>query len=161
MQRVLAAKNIAHAKGSTLMAGFLKLLPMFIIVVPGMISRILFADDIACINPEHCMQVCGSRAGCSNIAYPRLVMKLVPRGPPGLDDGRVMIAALMSDLDSIFNSASTIFTLDVYKLIRKSASSGTNDRGQDICGLYGGDHIAWCPSSWRCKEARCTFTSRR
>ncbi|CAO2632403.1 Sodium/myo-inositol cotransporter [Lemmus lemmus] len=122
VQRVLAAKNIAHAKGSTLMAGFLKLLPMFIIVVPGMISRILFVDDIACINPEHCMQVCGSRAGCSNIAYPRLVMKLVPVGLRGLMMA-VMIAALMSDLDSIFNSASTIFTLDVYKLIRKSASS--------------------------------------
>ncbi|XP_028940963.1 sodium/myo-inositol cotransporter isoform X1 [Antrostomus carolinensis] len=86
VQRVLAAKNIAHAKGSTLMAGFLKLLPMFIIVVPGMISRILFA---------------GLRG---------LMMA-------------VMIAALMSDLDSIFNSASTIFTLDVYKLIRKSATS--------------------------------------
>lgn len=122
VQRVLAAKNIAHAKGSTLMAGFLKLLPMFIIVVPGMISRILFADDLACINPEHCMQVCGSRAGCSNIAYPRLVMRLVPVGLRGLMMA-VMIAALMSDLDSIFNSASTIFTLDVYKLLRKGASS--------------------------------------
>ncbi|NXS08287.1 SC5A3 protein, partial [Neodrepanis coruscans] len=122
VQRVLAAKNIGHAKGSTLMAGFLKLLPMFIIVVPGMISRILFADDIACINPEHCFQVCGSRAGCSNIAYPRLVMKLVPVGLRGLMMA-VMIAALMSDLDSIFNSASTIFTLDVYKLVRKSATS--------------------------------------
>uniref|UniRef100_A0A8D0H1L5 Sodium/myo-inositol cotransporter n=1 Tax=Sphenodon punctatus TaxID=8508 RepID=A0A8D0H1L5_SPHPU len=122
VQRVLAAKNIAHAKGSTLMAGFLKLLPMFIIVIPGMISRILFADDIACINPEHCMKVCGSRAGCSNIAYPRLVMKLVPVGLRGLMMA-VMIAALMSDLDSIFNSASTIFTLDVYKLIRKNAAS--------------------------------------
>ncbi|XP_066476332.1 sodium/myo-inositol cotransporter isoform X2 [Tiliqua scincoides] len=123
VQRVLAAKNIAHAKGATLMAGILKLLPMFIIVVPGMISRILFTDDIACINPEHCMQVCGNRAGCSNIAYPRLVMKLVPVGLRGLMMA-VMIAALMSDLDSIFNSASTIFTLDVYKLlIRKNASS--------------------------------------
>lgn len=35
VQRVLAAKNIAHAKGSTVMAGFLKILPMFIIVIPG------------------------------------------------------------------------------------------------------------------------------
>ncbi|OCT93799.1 sodium/myo-inositol cotransporter [Xenopus laevis] len=122
VQRVLAAKNISHAKGSTLMAGFLKILPMFIIVIPGMISRILFVDDIACINPEHCMAVCGSRAGCSNIAYPRLVMKVLPVGLRGLMMA-VMIAALMSDLDSIFNSASTIFTLDIYKLMRKSASS--------------------------------------
>ncbi|XP_036401777.1 sodium/myo-inositol cotransporter [Megalops cyprinoides] len=122
VQRVLAAKNIAHAKGSTLMAGFLKILPMFIIVIPGMISRILFADEIVCISPEHCMQVCGSKAGCSNIAYPRLVMNIMPVGLRGLMMA-VMIAALMSDLDSIFNSASTIFTLDVYKMLRKRASS--------------------------------------
>lgn len=122
VQRVLAAKNISHAKGATLMAGFLKILPMFLIVIPGMISRIMFVEDIACINPEHCMAVCGSRAGCSNIAYPRLVMKVLPVGLRGLMMA-VMIAALMSDLDSIFNSASTIFTLDIYKYMRKSATS--------------------------------------
>ncbi|XP_036396138.1 sodium/myo-inositol cotransporter-like [Megalops cyprinoides] len=122
VQRVLAAKNIAHAKGSTLMAGFLKILPMFIIVIPGMISRILFPEELICISPEHCMEVCGSPAGCSNIAYPRLVMNIMPVGLRGLMMA-VMIAALMSDLDSIFNSASTIFTLDIYKMLRKHASS--------------------------------------
>ncbi|XP_061696824.1 sodium/myo-inositol cotransporter [Syngnathoides biaculeatus] len=121
VQRVLAAKNIAHAKCSTLMAGILKILPMFVIVIPGMISRILFADDIACIGPEHCMAVCGSQAGCSNIAYPRLVMAVMPVGLRGLMMA-VMIAALMSDLDSIFNSASTIFTLDIYQTFRKKAT---------------------------------------
>ncbi|KAM4608898.1 sodium/myo-inositol cotransporter [Polymixia lowei] len=121
VQRVLAAKNIAHAKGSTLMAGLLKVLPMFIIVIPGMISRILFTDEIACIGPEHCLAVCGSKAGCSNIAYPRLVMAVMPVGLRGLMMA-VMIAALMSDLDSIFNSASTIFTLDIYQTARRGAS---------------------------------------
>ncbi|XP_073329815.1 sodium/myo-inositol cotransporter [Pagrus major] len=121
VQRVLAAKNIAHAKGSTLMAGFLKVLPMFLIVIPGMISRILFADEIACIGPEHCLAVCGSQAGCSNIAYPRLVMAVMPVGLRGLMMA-VMIAALMSDLDSIFNSSSTIFTLDIYQTFRQKAS---------------------------------------
>ncbi|XP_061735132.1 sodium/myo-inositol cotransporter [Nerophis ophidion] len=121
VQRVLAAKNIVHAKCSTLMAGLLKILPMFVIVIPGMISRILFADEIACIGPEHCMAVCGSQAGCSNIAYPRLVMAVMPVGLRGLMMA-VMIAALMSDLDSIFNSASTIFTLDIYQTVRKKAS---------------------------------------
>lgn len=121
VQRVLAAKNIAHAKCATLMAGFLKILPMFLIVIPGMISRILFVDEIACIGPEHCMAVCGSQAGCSNIAYPRLVMAVMPVGLRGLMMA-VMIAALMSDLDSIFNSASTIFTLDVYQTFRQKAS---------------------------------------
>ncbi|KAM9805161.1 sodium/myo-inositol cotransporter [Neosynchiropus ocellatus] len=121
VQRVLAAKNIAHAKCSTLMAGFLKILPMFVIVIPGMISRIMFADEIACVGPEHCMAVCGSQAGCSNIAYPRLVMAVMPVGLRGLMMA-VMIAALMSDLDSIFNSASTIFTLDIYQGLRRKAS---------------------------------------
>ncbi|KAM3862015.1 sodium/myo-inositol cotransporter [Diretmus argenteus] len=121
VQRVLAAKNIAHAKGATLMAGFLKILPLFIIVIPGMISRILFTDELACIGPEHCMAVCGSHAGCSNLAYPRLVMSVMPVGLRGLMMA-VMIAALMSDLDSIFNSASTIFTLDIYKTARRAAS---------------------------------------
>ncbi|XP_042601932.1 sodium/myo-inositol cotransporter-like [Cyprinus carpio] len=122
VQRVLAARNLAHAKGSTLMAGFLKVLPMFIIVIPGMISRVLFADELACIGPEHCVQVCNSKAGCTNIAYPRLVMNVMPVGLRGLMMA-VMLAALMSDLDSIFNSASTIFTLDIYKMIRYHASS--------------------------------------
>nr|XP_057906785.1 sodium/myo-inositol cotransporter-like [Doryrhamphus excisus] len=143
MQRILAAKNIVHAKGSTIMAGLLKILPMFVIVIPGtvhvldkllfhnaslllyilgMISRIYFANELVCISPEHCMEVCGSPSGCTNVAYPRLVMAMMPVGLRGLMMA-VMIAALMSDLDSIFNSASTIFTLDIYKTLRKRASS--------------------------------------
>lgn len=92
------------------------------ILLLGMISRILFADELACISPEHCTEVCGSPAGCSNVAYPRLVMSVMPPGLRGLIMA-VMIAALMSDLDSIFNSASTIFTLDIYKMLRKQVSS--------------------------------------
>ncbi len=91
-------------------------------MIPGMISRILFADELACISPEHCLEVCGSAAGCSNVAYPRLVMSVMPVGLRGLMMA-VMIAALMSDLDSIFNSASTIFTLDIYKMLRNQVSS--------------------------------------
>lgn len=92
------------------------------IAITGMIARILFSDELACISPEHCMQVCGSTAGCSNMAYPRLVMSVMPPGLRGLLMA-VMIAALMSELDSVFNSSSTIFTLVIYKMIRKQASS--------------------------------------
>lgn len=145
VQRVLAAKNIAHAKCSTLMAGFLKILPMFLIVIPGMISRILFADEIACIGPEHCMAVCGSQAGCSNIAYPRLVMAVMPVGLRGLMMA-VMIAALMSDLDSIFNSASTIFTLDIYQTLRQKASQRELlVVGRIFVVIMVGISIAWVP----------------
>ena len=37
-------------------------------------------DEVACTNPDYCMQVCQSRAGCSNIAYPRLVLGVMPDG---------------------------------------------------------------------------------
>ncbi|KAK7480840.1 hypothetical protein BaRGS_00027926 [Batillaria attramentaria] len=122
VQRALAAKSLSHAQGATLMAGFIKILPIFIMVIPGMISRILFPDEVACSNPDFCYEVCQSRAGCSNIAYPRLVLGLMPDGARGLMMA-VMIAALMSDLDSIFNSASTLFTMDIWRKFRKHASN--------------------------------------
>jgi uncharacterized sodium:solute symporter family permease YidK len=71
VQRALAAKSVVHAKGGTIFAGFLKLLPMFIMVFPGMISRVLYKDDVACPDAESCERVCGNKLGCSNLAYPR------------------------------------------------------------------------------------------
>lgn len=121
VQRLLAAKSISHAKGATLMAGFIKILPLFMMVMPGMISRIKYPDEVACVDRDICYEVCQSYAGCTNIAYPRLVLGIMPEGLRGLMMA-VMIAALMSDLDSIFNSASTLFTIDIYKRIRKTAS---------------------------------------
>jgi len=46
VQRTLAARSISHAQGGTLLAGYLKLLPVFLIVIPGMISRVLFTGKI-------------------------------------------------------------------------------------------------------------------
>ena len=80
VQRALAAKSLSHAQGGTLFAGFIKLLPVFIMVIPGMISRVLFTDDIACIDPDVCEAVCGSRVSCTNSAYPKLVLELMPAG---------------------------------------------------------------------------------
>jgi uncharacterized sodium:solute symporter family permease YidK len=68
------------------------------------------------------MKVCGSKNGCSNIAYPTLIMNLMPTGLKGLMLA-VMLAALMSDLTSIFNSSSTLFTVDIYQQLRKKASN--------------------------------------
>ena len=80
VQRALAARSLAHAKGGCVMATFLKVLPMFIIVFPGMISRVLFTDDVACTDPDVCMEVCESKIACSNIAYPKLVVNVMPIG---------------------------------------------------------------------------------
>ncbi|XP_072273629.1 sodium/myo-inositol cotransporter 2 [Pyxicephalus adspersus] len=117
VQRSLSAKNLSHAKGGSLLAAYLKVLPFFMMVLPGMISRVLFTDDVACAEPEICKSICGNPSGCSDIAYPRLVIELLPTGLRGLMMS-VMIAALMSSLTSIFNSASTIFTMDLWRHFR-------------------------------------------
>jgi SSS family transporter len=145
VQRALAANNLTHAKAGCIFAGYLKLLPMFIIIMPGMISRILFngkvkltnfilnlikskinncflfqKEEIACSDPESCMRYCGSQNGCSNISYVKLIIDIMPNGLRGLMVG-VMIAALMSSLTSVFNSCSVIFTMDIWKYLRKEA----------------------------------------
>lgn len=121
VQRALAAKSLSHAQGGVLFAGYIKLMPLFIMVLPGMISRVLFTEEVACADPDVCEAVCQNRAGCSNIAYPKLVLELMPVGLRGVMMS-VMLAALMSDLTSIFNSASTLFTMDIYHFLRKRAS---------------------------------------
>ncbi|KAF6035499.1 SLC5A9 [Bugula neritina] len=121
VQRALAAKNVTHAKAGTVLAGFLKIFPMFIMVFPGMISRLLFPDLVACADPDSCKEICGNPAGCTNIAYPLLVVKLMPNGARGLMLA-VMMSALMSSLTSIFNSSSTIFTMDIWRRLRKNSS---------------------------------------
>ncbi|CAJ0915114.1 unnamed protein product, partial [Ranitomeya imitator] len=76
---------------------------------------------VGCVVPEECVKVCGAEVGCSNIAYPKLVIELMPSGLRGLMIA-VMMAALMSSLTSIFNSSSTLFTMDIWRKIRKNAN---------------------------------------
>uniref|UniRef100_A0AAY4CPF5 Sodium/glucose cotransporter 2 n=1 Tax=Denticeps clupeoides TaxID=299321 RepID=A0AAY4CPF5_9TELE len=120
VQRCLAARNLIHAKAGCILCGYLKLLPVFLMVFPGMISRVLYPDEVGCVVPEICKKVCGTEVGCSNIAYPKLVVSLMPTGLRGLMLA-VMLAALMSSLASIFNSSSTLFTMDIWTRIRPQA----------------------------------------
>uniref|UniRef100_A0A8C5TQG2 Sodium/mannose cotransporter SLC5A10 n=1 Tax=Malurus cyaneus samueli TaxID=2593467 RepID=A0A8C5TQG2_9PASS len=120
VQRSLSAKNLSHAKAGSILASYLKMLPLFLIIMPGMISRVLFPDTVACVDPEECTRVCGAAVGCSNIAYPKLVVELMPSGLRGLMIA-VMMAALVSSLTSIFNSSSTLFTMDIWRKLRPRA----------------------------------------
>ncbi|XP_009069214.1 PREDICTED: sodium/glucose cotransporter 5 isoform X2 [Acanthisitta chloris] len=120
VQRSLSAKSLSHAKAGSILASYLKMLPLFVIIMPGMISRILYPDTVACVDPEECTRVCGAAVGCSNIAYPKLVVELMPSGLRGLMIA-VMMAALMSSLTSIFNSSSTLFTMDIWRKLRPRA----------------------------------------
>ncbi|XP_068956904.1 solute carrier family 5 member 4-like isoform X2 [Petaurus breviceps papuanus] len=121
VQRCLSGKNLSHVKAGCILCAYLKLLPLFLMVMPGMISRILFPDEVACVVPSECERHCGTSIGCTNIAYPKLVIELMPNGLRGLMLS-VMLASLMSSLTSIFNSASTLFSIDIYTKIRKQAS---------------------------------------
>ncbi|XP_044770437.1 sodium/glucose cotransporter 4 isoform X2 [Neomonachus schauinslandi] len=121
VQRSLSAKNLSHAKGGSVLGGYLKILPMFFIVMPGMISRALYPDEVGCVDPDVCQRICGARVGCSNIAYPKLVIALMPVGLRGLMIA-VILAALMSSLTSIFNSSGTLFAIDVWLRLRRKAT---------------------------------------
>ncbi|XP_020852357.1 sodium/glucose cotransporter 1 isoform X1 [Phascolarctos cinereus] len=145
VQRCLSGKNMSHVKAGCIMCGYLKLVPMFIIVMPGMISRILYTDKVACVIPSECERHCGTKVGCTNIAYPTLVVELMPNGLRGLMLS-VMLASLMSSLTSIFNSASTLFTMDIYTKIRKKASEKElMIAGRLFILVLIGISIAWVP----------------
>jgi SSS family solute:Na+ symporter len=106
VQRVLAARNVTEARRGTIFAGYLKILPVFIFVLPGIIAAALY--------PE----LTGDAA---NSAYPVLVQRLLPAGLKGLVLAG-MLAALMSSLASAFNSCSTLLTWDVYRKWRPQAT---------------------------------------
>ncbi|MBT3784605.1 sodium/solute symporter [bacterium] len=96
VQRTLSAKSIPEAQKATIFAGFLKILPVFILVLPGMAGRIIFPEVEA------------------NLIYPTMVNTLLPSGIKGLVIA-ALLAALMSSLSSVFNSSSTLFVMDFYK----------------------------------------------
>ena len=106
VQRVLAARNVTEARRGTIFAGYLKILPVFIFVLPGIIAAALY--------PE-------LKGDAANAAYPVLVQRLLPAGLKGLVLAG-MLAALMSSLASAFNSCSTLLTWDVYRKWRPQAT---------------------------------------
>jgi SSS family solute:Na+ symporter len=106
VQRVLAARNVTEARRGTIFAGFLKILPVFIFVLPGVIAAALYTDV---------------RGAATDQAFPTLVTRLLPVGLKGLVIAG-MLAALMSSLASVFNSCSTLLTWDVYRKLKPGAS---------------------------------------
>ncbi|MHC4157635.1 MAG: sodium:solute symporter [Planctomycetota bacterium] len=108
VQRTLSAPNQKQARRGTIFAGYMKLLPVFIFLVPGMIAYALHQKGI--INLER-----------PDKAFPILVATLLPVGVKGVVVGG-LVAALMSSLASLFNSTATLFTVDFYKKFRPDSS---------------------------------------
>jgi len=96
-QRTLAARSLRDGQRGIMLAAGLKLLIPFVIVFPGIMAAHLFADQIA----------------TGDQAYPVLIRELLPAGLSGIMFA-ALFGAVMSTLDSLLNSAATIFTMDIY-----------------------------------------------
>ena len=108
VQRTLAANNIKIGRRGAIFGAYLKLLPIFIFLIPGIIAFALSQQGV--LTYER-----------SDEVFPVLVKTLLPVGLKGLVAGGLM-AALMSSLASVFNSCSTIFTIDIYKKLKPNTS---------------------------------------
>ena len=108
VQRVLSAKDLDNARRGTIFGAFLKILPLFIFVIPGVIAYALVQQGRLSL-------------GRPDEALPTLIATLLPTGLRGLVVAG-LIAALMSSLSSVFNSCSTLITWDLYRKIRPQAS---------------------------------------
>ncbi len=108
VQRVLSGRNQREARRGTIFGGYLKLTPVFIFLIPGMIAFSL--DQKGLMNLED-----------PDAAFPMLVSTLLPAGMKGIVVGG-LVAALMSSLASLFNSSAMLFTVDFYKKYRPNAN---------------------------------------
>ena len=116
VQRTLAANNIMIGRRGAIFGAYLKLLPILIFLIPGIIAYALTIQ-----NPEMFNVIDSNGIERADRAFPMLVTTLLPVGIKGLVAGGLM-AALMSSLASVFNSCSTIFTIDIYKKIKPEKS---------------------------------------
>lgn len=109
VQRVLSGRDMTQARRGAIFGGYLKITPVFIFMVPGMIAFALAEKGMLDLS------------GGSNTAFPVMVRELLPAGIKGVVLGGA-IAALMSSLASLFNSSATLFTVDFYERLRPDRS---------------------------------------
>ena len=132
VQRCLAGKNEREARRGTIFAAYLKLLPFFIFLVPGLIA-------VAMVNQGKLTLT------DNNAAFPTLVKEIMPLGLRGLLAGG-LLAALMSSLASVYNACSTLFTMDIYQKMYPETSGKKLVRvGRIATGVVVLLGMAWIP----------------
>ena len=104
VQRVLSGRDQTQARRGTIFGAYLKLTPVFLFLIPGMIAFALKQQGIMDF-------------ATNDAAFSTLVKDLLPKGFTGIVVGGIL-AALMSSLASLFNSSSMLFTVDFYKKIK-------------------------------------------
>jgi SSS family solute:Na+ symporter len=108
VQRALTAKNLKEGRRGTIFGAFLKLMPVFLFLIPGVIALVLKQrGQIQWDTPD--------------AAFATLLTSIMPSGLRGLVAAG-LLAALMSSLASVFNSCSTLYTIDIYKKRNPDAS---------------------------------------
>ena len=129
VQRVLGAKSLEDARRGPLFAGFLKILPVFLMVFPGVMAWVLFKNEIS--DP--------------NEALPVMITRLLPVGLVGLFSAS-LLAALMSTIASALNSAATLVSIDICKRRNPEMSDQKQvNIGKFTAVVVMALSIAWCP----------------
>ena len=119
VQRTLAAKDLRTARRGAIWGGFLKVWPVLIFLVPGLIGYALHVKGVVPLPMKELED--GTRVIAGDQVFPTLVSRLLPAGLRGLVVGG-LLAALMSSLSSLFNSSASLFTFDIYQKIKPNAS---------------------------------------
>ncbi|MCB0631825.1 MAG: sodium/sugar symporter [Saprospiraceae bacterium] len=116
IQRALAAKSIGEAQKGLVFAGFLKLLIPLIVVIPGIVAYVYYAQPPGTAMPPVGTEglIPDSEFAANDKAYPWLISTFIPTGLKGLVVA-ALAAAIVSSLASMMNSISTIFTMDIYR----------------------------------------------
>lgn len=122
VQRALGAENITEARRGSIAAAFLKLLPVFIFILPGIIAFALAESGQNAMLQETLINADGDViTQNAQAAFPLLVTEILPVGIRGIVVAG-LLAALMSSLAGVFNASSTLFTMDFYRKFRPESS---------------------------------------
>ncbi|MFO7846675.1 MAG: sodium:solute symporter [Balneolaceae bacterium] len=122
VQRALGAENITEARRGSIFAAFLKLLPVFIFIMPGIIAFALAESGGNAMLQETLINAQGEIiTQNAQAAFPMLVTEVLPVGIRGIVVAG-LLAALMSSLAGVFNASSTLFTMDFYRKYRPDSS---------------------------------------
>ncbi len=134
VQRVLGARSSEDAQLGPLFAGFLKILPVFLLVLPGVIAYVLFHNIIG---------------GASNQTLPVLIEQLIPTGVRGVITAAVL-AALMSAIAAALNSIGTLVAVDIVARLRPN----TSDRAQVTIGRISSVVVMLLAMAWSTQGGR-------
>ncbi|MBL8219908.1 MAG: sodium:solute symporter [Bryobacterales bacterium] len=141
VQRTLAARSLRDARRGAIWGGFLKVWPVMIFLIPGMIGYALHQKGVIQIP----LKTDGSGGLLGDAVFATMVQSLLPVGLRGLVVAG-LLSALMSSLASLFNSCATLFTVDIYEKLRPGQSEQTLVRvGRMATGVVVVCGVIWIP----------------